>query len=94
MSSETPRIRSRWAASMTAASARRTCWSASRFCWLASNLTCSIAASNLACEPLAGVQGDERRVLADDLLGAQAGCLLLLVGGDLELGVGLQEEPR
>ena len=45
----------------------------------------------LGLESLAGVPGHEGGMLADDLLAAQAGGLFLLVAGDVELGVRLQE---
>ena len=91
MSSETPRMRSRWAASMTAASAWRKAWLASRFSWAASKRDLLDRAFELRLHPLAGVQGHNHRVLAHDLLALQAGRLLFLMGGDVVIGQGLQE---
>ena len=45
----------------------------------------------LGLDPLASVPGHEGGVLADDVLHAQVGRLLLFVAGDVEFGVGLQE---
>ena len=87
----TPRMRSRWAASITVASACLTCWSAIRLLLVGVEPDLLERRLELRLRRLAGVLGDERRVLADDLLLVQLGRLLLLVRGDLELGVGREQ---
>ena len=94
MFSETPRMRSRWAASITSDSARRTPLVGQPLLLGGVELDLLDRRVELGLEPLARVPGDQRRMLADDVLLAQAGGLLLLVGRDVELGIGLQERGR
>ena len=91
MSSETPRIRSRWRRVDDGRLGQLNALCSQPLLPFRVELHLLDRRLELGLNSLAGVPRHERRVLTHDVLRSEVGLLLLFVAGDVELGIGLQE---